>query len=286
MLSESPFYQFVREERFFCSILAHLLMQKGPNLRLFLDLVAERMGERPTVEDVNIQDAEIYLEFSYLRDHWDTLGRDNERRRANERKRTLIMTLLSKVPELHQYGIPELPEAIADFNAFFMGSRGLRIRQDISSPGQWSVATLSERFGKEPEQFRGFCKFKWSFNIKPDIVVRVPGSKPLSIEAKLESKEGQYPANGGERKIFDELFGVRQGRVGQIELQQFMFSVLLDDPCDSLFLARDPGPGVHMTWQDVFQRLDLDASIEFVRRLIRGNSYLKPKRATPFRGQS
>lgn len=279
MLSQNSFYQFVREERFFCSILAHLLMQKGPNLKLFLDLVAERMGERPTVEDVNVQDAEIYLEFSYLRDHWDTLGKDNERKRA------VIMDLLSDVPELHQYGIPGLPEDIADFNAFFMGPRGLRIRQDISSPGRWSVATLAKRFGKVPEQFRGFCKFKWSFNIKPDIVVFVPGSKPLSIEAKLESKEGQYPANGGERKIFDELFGQRQGRVGQIELQQFMFSVLLDSPCDSLLLARNRGPGVQMTWQDVFQRLDLGASIEFVWRLVRGNNYLRPGRAIHFGGE-
>ena len=271
MLSESPFYQFVREERFFCSILAHLLMQKGPNLKLFLDLVAERMGERPTVEDVNVEDAEIYLEFSYLRDHWHNLGRDNDA------KRTLIMTMLSRVPKLQQRNLAEIPEAPAEFNAFFIGPRGLRIRRNISSPSNWNVLTLSDRFGRQPKQFREICKFEWSFNIKPDIVVLVPGSSPLCIEAKLESKEGSYPTDKRERQKFDELFGVRQGRVRQIELQQFMFSVLLDSPCDSLFLARNPGPGVHMTWQDVFQGLDLDASIEFVGRLIRENSYLKPK---------
>ena len=269
ILGESSFYQFVREERFFCSILAHLLMQEGANLKSFHDLVGDRIGERSRVNDVNFHDAEIYLEFSFLRDRWDSLGRDNEA------KRTLIMTLLSRVPELQRHGIPEFPKAIADFNAFFMGPRGLRIKRDISSPGQWSVATLSERFGTEPEQFRGFCKFKWSFNIKPDIVLLIPGSKPLCIEAKLESVEGQYPANSKEREIFDKIFGIEEGRVGQLKLQQFMFETLLEDPCDSLFLSRNPGPGAHVTWHEVFERLDVNSSIPFVRSLIEENRHIR-----------
>lgn len=269
MIGKDSFYGFVREERFFCSILAHLLMQKGANLKLFLDLVGEKIHERPTVEEANVKDAEIYLEFTYLRDYWDALEKDNGAKRA------LIMRLLARVPELKGYDLSNFPEAIAEFNSFFMGPRGLRIKRDISSPGQWSVAVLSERFRQAPEQFRGFCKFKWSFNIKPDIVVLIPGSKPLCIEAKLESVEGQYPANNKERTIFDEMFGVEEGRVGQLELQQFMFKELLEDPCDSLFLTRNPGPGAHVTWQEVFDKLEVDSSIPFVRALIASNRHIK-----------
>ena len=268
MFSKGPFYSFVREERFFCSILAHLLMQKGTNLKLFLDLVGEKIHGRPTVEEANIKDAEIYLEFTYLRDYWDALEKDNDAKRA------LIMRLLARVPELKGYDLSNFPEAIAEFNSFFMGPRGLRIRQDISSPGQWSVAAMSERFRQTPEQFRGFCKFKWSFNIKPDIVVLIPGSKPLCIEAKLENVEGQYPANNKERTIFDEIFGAEEGHVGQLELQQFMFKELLEDRCDSLLLARNPGPGAHVTWQEVFDKLDVDSSISFVGALIDGTRHL------------
>ena len=272
MLGEDSYYEFVREERYFCTILAHLLMQDGSNMKSFLDFVSEKIDGRSTVQSVDARGAEIYLEFSFLRDRWDALGKNNEAKRA------LIMAMLARVPELKSHGMPEFPESLPDFNVFFIGPKGLRITHDIASPGLWSVATLAEQFGEQPELFRGYCKFKWSFNIKPDIVIIVHGSRPLSIEAKLESGEGQYPSSTGERAIFDRLFGSKQGHVGQIELQQFMFSVLLDEPCDSLFLTRNPGTGAHVAWQEVFQKLDVATSIGFVRKLIEGNTHLRPTR--------
>ena len=36
ILRETPFYRFVREERLFCAILVHLLLQRGRNLKEFL----------------------------------------------------------------------------------------------------------------------------------------------------------------------------------------------------------------------------------------------------------
>ena len=39
---QPPFYQFLREERQFCAVLAHLLMQKGGNLRAFIELLNSR----------------------------------------------------------------------------------------------------------------------------------------------------------------------------------------------------------------------------------------------------
>ena len=136
MLGEDRYYEFVREERFFCTILAHLLMQDGSNMKSFLDFVGEKIDGRSAAQPVDASEAEIYLEFSFLRDRWDALGKDNEAKRA------LIMTLLARVPELQSHDIPELPESLQDFNAFFIGPRGLRITHDIASPafGVWRLS--------------------------------------------------------------------------------------------------------------------------------------------------
>ena len=269
VLGESSFYQFVREERFFCSILAHLLMQEGPNLQSFLDLVSEKTGDRPLVKAADVQHAEIYLEFSFLRDYWDSLGRDNGA------KRRFIFDSLSKIKSLRHYGQHDFPEEIHKFNGYFMGDRGSRIQKDIVFPGQWTVEALFQKFRHVPDQFRDFCRFKWSFNIKPDIVLLIPGAKPICIEAKLESSEGRYPTRRRECERFDELFGEEQGRVGQIELQRFMFAALLDSPCESLFLGRNPGSGPSLTWHEAFEALDLSSSIGFVRALVEENRHIR-----------
>ncbi len=269
--SESRFYQFVREERLFCAVLAHLLMQRGPNLATFLQLVDAKLPDDLRLVTSGLDEGEIYLEFTFLRDNWNKLGRDNDSKRA------LIFTLLSKVGGLSRYHSSAFPSTIPEFNEFFVGPRGKRIENDIVYPGQWSVATLSDRFGPEPEEFRDFCRFKWSFNIKPDIVVLLPGSRPVCIEAKFESREGQYPANHRESKIFDSLFGVGNRKVHQVELQRFMFDKLLDAPCQSVFIGRfgssEPN-SIFLSWEEVFKQLDLTSSIGYVRRLVEENRHL------------
>jgi len=272
MLSERPFYEFVREERLFCATLAHLLMERGPNLATFLELVNTRLPADSRLPTGRLEEAQVYVEFTFLRDYWNRLGRDNEA------KRRLILRLLSRVDRLGRYQDESFPHTISEFNEFFMGEPGRRIQHDIGYPGQWSVTTIFERFRKEPEEFRGFCRFKWAFNIKPDMVVLVPGSTPLCVEAKLESKEGWYPTRRRECEIFDELFGLEQGRVRQIELQQFMFRVLLGEPCHSMLIGQIVGAGSEvpfLTWEEVFRKLDLSSSIGYVRRLIEGNKHLK-----------
>jgi len=272
MLSERPLYEFVREERLFCATLAHLLMQRGPNLATFLELINARVPHGSQLVTTRLEEAQIYVEFTFLRDYWNTLEKNNDA------KRRLIFALLSKVDRLKHYHEESFPSTIPEFNGFFMGPRGRRIRHDIVYPGQWSVTRLSEEFEKEPEEFRDFCRFKWAFNIKPDIVVLLPGSRPLSIEAKLESREGWYPTSKGECEIFDRLFGTGEGRVRQIELQQFMFGCLLDAPCQSVLIggSKELGTDVpFLTWEEVFNELDLSSSIGYVRKLIEGNRYLR-----------
>jgi len=278
MLDEGPFYEFVREERLFCAALAHLLMQRGPNLATFLRLVNARLLADSRLPTARLEEAQIYVEFTFLRDYWNRLGRDNDA------KRSLILRLLSRVDRLRCYEDESFPRTISAFNEFFMGEPGRRIQDHIGYPGQWSVTTIFQRFGRDPEEFRDFCRFKWAFNIKPDMVVLVPGSMPLCVEAKLESKEGWYPTRRHECEIFDELFGLERGRVRQIELQQFMFGVLLGEPCHSMVIGRTVGVGSEvplLTWEDVLNELDLSSSISYVRRLVEGNRHLRGSLPNP-----
>jgi hypothetical protein len=105
------------------------------------------------------------------------------------------------------------------------------------------------------------------------------------VEAKLESKESSYPTGVEECARFDRIVGPRR-RVGQIELQRFMFDVLLDRPCQPVVIARaaipqhstapgfdDPVP--FLSWEEIFRALDDSSSIPFVRRLLRENPVLR-----------
>jgi hypothetical protein len=191
----------------------------------------------------------------------------------------LVLELLSRVEGLRQYGDESFPDTESGFNEFFMGERGKRITRDIAYPGQWSVEAICSRFAEHAGVARQFCRFKWAFNIKPDIVVLSAHSKPLCIEAKLESREGQYPTSDRECRIFDSLFGTGNGRVGQLELQRFMFDVLLGEPCQPVIIGRTAAPGgdePFLTWEHVFSELDLSSSIGFVRSLVEENQHLRP----------
>lgn len=203
----------------------------------------------------------------------DSLGRENDT------KRLRVFKLLSGVPALSHLRSEQFPDSVPEFNAYFMWERGARILNDIVYPGQWSVAALRDRFGEAPEVFRDMCRFKWAFNIKPDLVVLVPDAHPLCIEAKLESKESWYPSASKECAIFDDVFGWRQGRVGQLGLQRFMFKHILGDPCIPVVVGRTSGfanPSEHsfISWHDTFNALDLDSSHPYVEKLIRGNRHI------------
>ena len=274
ILRETPFYRFVREERLFCTTLVHLLLQRGRNLKEFLELVNSRLPG-PGIDTSHLEEAEVYMEFTRLRDHWHGLGKDNTA------KRDLIFDLLGRAGGLTSH-LDTVPEGITEFNQFFMGSRGGTSHRKIAYPGSWSVDILAQRFEDRPQVFREFCRFKWAFNIKPDIVVLVPGSGPLCIEAKLESGEGQYPASQGERVIFDRMFGPRGGRVQQVELQRFMFERLLATPCHLLTIGRTPvgkadkrSQTPFLTWMEAFQALDVAASIPYVHKRNGENVHLR-----------
>ncbi len=268
----STFYRWAREERMFCAILFHLLLSSRENLQVFVDEINSQLAPDRALKNVG-EDAQIYIEFTYLRDSWFAIGRDDEQKRAH------IFDMFERSPILGSLTRGKLPAAAGPFNELFAGPRGARVTSDILYPGQWSVAALHGSFGANPEIFRELCRVKWSFNIKPDLVVLTPETRPICVEAKLESREGSYPTSNAECAIFDELFGVGARRVKQVELQQFMFATLLDTPCQPIVVGRsqiqDDAEIPFLTWDRLFSRLDASGSLPFVERLTTQNEVLR-----------
>jgi hypothetical protein len=272
MMLLGEFHRVVREERLFCAVLAHLLMKRGSNLAQFVELVNAQLDGPRRVAANKAADAAVYVEFTYLRDQWYAMRGNNDAKRAR------IAEMLGRVPSLAPLAAGSLPTEPSEFNATFMGEAGRRIRRDIASPSRWSVGSLAAGFEEAPETFRDLCRVKWSFNIKPDLVIAIPGELPIVVEAKLESSEGSYPTSNAECAIFDRLFGPGLRRVRQVELQEFMFVSLMNQPCQSAIVGRDPIPKAEapfLAWATIFDALDTRESIAFIERLIRENDVLR-----------
>jgi hypothetical protein len=278
-----PFYEFVREERQYCAVLAHLLMSSGENLRTFVQLVNQQLADARPFE--YSEGTEIYLEYSYLRDKWRELSsplredpRTNRRGAydaVNLKKREFIADLLLGLPEVQDLDPPDASRGAAAWNQYFMGSTGGRIVREVASPALWPVSGLAAQFAHAPATFYALCKVKWSFRIKPDLVMVMPDQRPLCIEAKMESPEGAYPT-GSECGVVDGVMGAVT-RCRQFELQDFMFSELLGTPCQSLVIAQKParvgGPPA-LSWGAIFTALDHSRSIPFVERFLHSNENL------------
>jgi hypothetical protein len=104
LTSQSRFYEFVREERVFAAVLAHLLMQRDANLSNFLTMINARLSEDRRLALGSLDEAQIYVEFSFLRDWWDSLGRNQTRSRqqANDEKRAFIKAAIKRLPSITQ----------------------------------------------------------------------------------------------------------------------------------------------------------------------------------------
>ena len=126
LTADSAFYRFVREERLFAAVLAHLLLQRGPNLARFLELVNARLSADQQLRPDHFRDGEVYVEFTYLRDMWDGFGRSGTRSRqkANALKRAFITDAMGRIPSLRVLAAKDLGADIARFNEQFMGEAG------------------------------------------------------------------------------------------------------------------------------------------------------------------
>ncbi|MBN2271027.1 MAG: hypothetical protein JXN61_10455 [Sedimentisphaerales bacterium] len=230
---------FNREERNFAAVLYYLLLKPG-NMERFLELI-----------DKNIQIVQeqfgVYVEYSYLRDLWNKL-------QGNDQKRGLIKSFLTLKCD---QGVFE--KSIVEFNRFF-GAVPKASEHDIQSPGTWSLPSFAEHIS-DNDDLLNVCKFKWSFKAKPDIVIHTSKDSAICIEAKSESGEGSYPAKSEEKRIFEQR-GIR--RIGQTELQKYFMEDLLGVRTHFVFLIKKGKPSSEshkiVTWKKVFDCLDVSDS--------------------------
>lgn len=241
------YYEINREERNYAAILFAALCKPG-NPERFLRHLGSASEVGPEFG--------IYFEYAYVRDLWYGIV-------GEEPKRAVIKELLP-ISEIDS--ILQLP--IGKINRKF-GVAGQPSDRFIQYPGRWSVSRFNENF-EDNGDFSRICRFKWSFNIKPDIVIHLDRDTAICIEAKHSSGEGFYPSSRKEKAIF-RARGLSY--VGQTELQKYMMEDLLGVESDFVFLvskALESQTHRVVTWQEVFACIDMgdmpDFAVEMARR--------------------
>ena len=241
---EDDYYPICREERNIAAILYHALLLPG-NLTKFLGLIGSEHSD-------NCEEASIYFEYAYLRDLWN-------KQADNDIKKNLILEALNPQNKCDLYAMKT-----PCFNKYFGASNPSE--NTIQSPSGWSIRCMDENINGD--FFLDACKFKWAFNIKPDIVIHTGKTTAVCVEAKFESRESNYPSNGKDKETFQER-QQKRGSVKQTEVQEYMFKELLGMKTDFVLLAKTKGSQskTHrtLTWCEVFCNMDIDKCPKFVR---------------------
>lgn len=253
MGNPAEYYAFNREERFYVALMFAALLQKGDNLRHFLDLLSSKLADGSAIRDCSPTNCCLYFEYAYLRDSWNSMGTDYAR------KRQVILNWL------HPSNTAQLKKmSNTEFNNFFgAGKRGAR-KDRIMSPATWSIAKFSPKMPDDIEFLRA-CVFKWAFNAKPDLVIQISPNEVICIEAKYESNESYYPAGSKDKKIFKKR-GLN--RLSQIDFQVHMFTFLLGMKVTHFLLAPSltSERANEVTWQEAFSCLNLNDMHTFVSK--------------------
>ncbi len=254
MTTDSPYFQFNREERNHAAILYHLLLTGTENLKTFLNLLGQ--------PETDVSSCELYFEYAFLRDMWHNMPETQKRE-----------WILSKLPSLRK----ELTEAktTAEWNSFFE-VRTKRASQDkIQSPANWVTKRIK---GLNDDEIKEVNELKWCFNLKPDLVIKKTNGDVICIEAKLESKQDKYTcALNGDAGIAHS--------IGQLKCQQLMFTKMLglEEKRIHPFLlvrgnSRPKGKDI-LTWEEVFAAMDKTGSHPFVAEWINRNEVYGSKLA-------
>lgn len=239
-----PFWTFNREERNAVAVLFGLLARPG-------DL--ERFASLFEWQPVDLADAEVSVEWTFLRDLWH----HHSKQAGPDALRTAILDALQPANS------DDLAScSILEFNTHF-GAVPRPSAVYIQSPSNWSVSRFDATI-IDDDEFRQTCEFKWAFNVKPDLVIQTPGGSVLCIEAKWDSGEGSYPAAEKEKAIFQ-----RRGipYLSQTAVQRFLVDDLLGLDGEFAYLARthfDTAAGRGITWSEALTKLDRTGTPAFI----------------------
>ncbi|MBU1105273.1 MAG: hypothetical protein KKB51_01295 [Candidatus Riflebacteria bacterium] len=228
------YYEISREERNYAAIFFAALCKPGN---------AEKFLKYCGFESIIGPEFGIYFEYAYLRDMWNHIIGEEPRKNIIRNKLQInnIEKILSKTP--------------IEINTIF-GIGGKTSSAFIQNPGKWSILKYNQHF-PDNDDFLKICMFKWSFNIKPDIVIHLDKDRSICIEAKYESREGSYPATDKEKGIFRSR---EIEYVGQMELQKYMMEELLGVKTDFMFLVfKKEKSATHkvISWAEAFGAIEM-----------------------------
>ena len=180
------------------------------------------------------------------------------------------------------------PTSTIEINKKF-GVFGKESKDFVQNPGNWSISKFgrlknNEDYEYDNEDFWQICKFKWAFNIKPDIVIHLDRERAICIEAKYASGEGSYPTSPTDIEVFQEreidFKNPEDKKITQIELQDYMMTELLGLDTKFVFLVRrgkESGRNKKLRvlhWKTAFSWLDLADlpcfAIEMIRKISEG----------------
>jgi hypothetical protein len=238
--SAQPYSKLDREERHLAAILFHLL-QNPANLKAVLSQV----GCSGTGWNINEDEFGIYFEYSYPRDLWNSLGHSDA---ANRVKRQIIIEMLQTCQATHELLRRIASFRVSEMNQFFVGpnnhphdlQKAADLSRHIQSPANWRLLSFG-RFLDDHDVI-ATCMLKWSFRVKPDLVIHTDNSHAVCIELKLASGEGQLPTDPKEKALLKErgLFGEGGSfkfPIKQTALQRFLMTELLGLQCQFLFIS-------------------------------------------------
>lgn len=258
------YYSINREERNLAAIFYHSLLLRN-NLNRFLLSIKCNF---PIIE----KETGIYFEYAFIRDLWSKIRKpDFTIVDENKLKRRLILDFLkpNNRPELENL-------SPFDFNRYF-GAVRTPSSDIIASPGNWSIKYYDNNI-IDNEEFLKVCKFKWSFNAKPDIVIHTANDTAICIEAKYESGEGHYPSNRDEIEIFKRRFSQEENNkgifIGQLSIQKKIMEELLGIKTQFIFLVQKKGSKIDsnimtLTWSEAFESLDITDCPYFIKEWIK-----------------
>jgi hypothetical protein len=224
----------VREERFFCAVLFHLLLSKSTSEILLRRILKE--SKVPDAEHRDLSSVRVFVEYAMARDLWNSLGMGCD---ANGVKQQFILDWLSNQTRLSKH------TEVREFNQM-LGANPVSDNY-IQSPARWGITTIHDNF-RDPVVVERASQLKWAFNVKPDIVIELDEDSVVCIEAKVESGQDVY-SNG---------LGFSQT---QCEVQSFLMRELLGfKNVYEVFLAPPPiknngkgSPTTHVTWTSIVE---------------------------------